>query len=113
MDDWTGSSRLRRKPKNAGLFHVTRPLPAKLEYHIPAKTSCLFKRAGDGNWKQFHTTKPNTFDSIYRETAQSLIFFCDGWLLSVKREYIKQQNQSLSAPGLPEGFRMQEAGIPA
>lgn len=86
--DWSGSSAQRRLPSDAGLFHTRKKLPTFREYRVPKGTPCKVQKFGQP-WRDFHTRKNNLFTSIHRETDDSLQFFWNGWIMSVKRKYVR------------------------
>ena len=88
MSDWTGSSRQRNANRDDCLYPHAKPTPKPVEYVVASGTSCLMKRAGDKQWKQFRTTKELVFDSTYGETDKSCVFFRVGFLLCVSREQL-------------------------
>ena len=95
MTDWTGSSALRRERDDCR-YPDAQPTPRPREYFVPANTQALVKRAGDNQWRRHMTSKSLTFDSTYRTTEKSFIFFRIGFLLCVKREQVTQTTEGVS-----------------
>lgn len=98
MSDWTGSEAQRRKHgcRDQCFYPHARPTPKPILYVIPQGTKALIKRGGDKTWRQFTTTKPLEFDSVYRKTGKSLIFFRVGFLLCVQPGQIETARQGAS-----------------
>lgn len=88
QQDWTGSSAQRKRHPSGCFYPHAKPTPRPAEYRVPEGTDCLVKRTGDKAWKRYRTTKDCDFDSVYRTTDQSLIFFRVGYLLCVKKAQV-------------------------
>lgn len=89
MSDWAGSSRLRSRRRDDCVYPGTRPTPRPVTYRVRKGTNALIKRAGDRNWRQFTTLKSSDFDSTYRETSKSYVFFRVGYLLCVDKNFVE------------------------
>lgn len=89
MADWTGSEGRRRNDRDDCIYPGAKSTPKTVEYFVPSGTSALVKRAGDAKWRPFVTTRDLQFDSVYRATDKSLIFFSIGFLLCVGRQHIE------------------------
>lgn len=90
MSDWTGSEAQRRRhgDRDACRYPNAPPTPTKPKYVVERGTSCLIKKVGDERWKRFETTKRLVFDSVYRKTEHSPIFFRVGYLLCVRNRQV-------------------------
>lgn len=90
MTDWTGSENQRSKRRDDCLYPGAKPTPKPQSYVVDKGTRTLIKRTGDKQWRPFVTTKDLEFDSVYRDTEKSLIFFRIGFLLCVDRSLVQE-----------------------
>lgn len=66
-----------------------KPTPKPVLYVVREGTDCLVKRTGNKQWRKFTTTQDCVFDSTYRTTDKSIIFFRVGFLLCVNRNFVE------------------------
>jgi hypothetical protein len=85
--DWTGSQKQRRQP-DVGI--VAGPPATKTLYVVEAGTPALAKRVGLKTFGGIVTKRRWEFDKPYAQSAKSLTFFINGYLLCIYRNRVKQ-----------------------
>jgi hypothetical protein len=91
--DWSGSENQRRTDRDDCIYPGAKPTPKPTSYFVPKGTRALMKRTGDKKWQNFTTRRDLTFDSAYRATDKSLVFFSVGFLLCVGRQHIEMRTE--------------------